>query len=132
MYIKCNTEKQNFLTWYEGDFYHIKEITGATQFQPCEPEEEKIIFTNLFYILRNSKKNIFIHFDFENQTITIEGKKQYKIIENYEFTYKKTRGNNILAYGGIKGFYKFVLESMNIKNSPFCITTFNFLERLSK
>lgn len=131
MYIKCNTEKQNFLTWYEGDFYHIKEVTGATQFQPCEPEEEKNIFTNLFYILR-SKKNIFIHFDFENEKITIDGKKQYKIIENYEFTYKKTRGKNILAYGGIKGFYKFVFESMNIKNSPFCITTFNLLENLAK
>ena len=131
MYIKCSTEKQNFLTWYEGDFYHIKEITGATKFQPCEPEEEKNIFTNLFYILR-SKKNIFIHFDFENEKITIDGKKQYKIIENYEFTFKKTRGNNILAINGIKGFYKFVLESMNMNKSAFASYTFGVLENLAK
>ena len=132
MYIKCNTEKQNFLTWYEGDFYHIKEITAATQFQPCEPEEEKTIFTNLFYIMRNSKKNIFIHFDFENEKITIDGKKQYKIIQNYEFTFKKTRSNNILAINGIKGFYKFVLESMNMNKSAFASYTFGVLENLAK
>lgn len=131
MYIKCSNEKQNFLTWYENDFFHIKEVTGAPKFQPCEPEEEKTIFTNLFYILR-SKKNIFIHFDFENEKITIDGKKQYKIIENYEFTFKKTRGNNLLAINGIKGFYKFVLESMNSEKSPFARYTFGVLENLAK
>jgi hypothetical protein len=131
MYIKCSTEKQNFLTWYEKDFYHIKEITGATNFQPCEPEEEKNIFTNLFYMLR-SKKNIFIHFDFKNEQITIDGKKQFKIIVNHEFTFKKTRGNNILAANGIKGFYSFVLESMNTEKSAFSSYTFGVLENLSK
>ena len=131
MYIKCSNEKQNFLTWYENDFYHIKEVTGATKFQPCEPEEEKNIFTNLFYILR-SKKNIFIHFDFKNEKITIDGKREYKIIENYEFTFKKTRGNNLLAINGIKGFYKFVLESMNSEKSPFSSYTFGVLENLAK
>jgi hypothetical protein len=131
MYIKCSNEKQNFLTWYEGDFYHIKEITGATTFQPCEPGEEKTIFTNLFYILR-SGKNLFLHFDFENETITIDGKKRLKIIENQEFTFKKTRGNNLLACNGIKGFYKFVLESMNYKDTAFYTYTFGVLQNLAK
>ena len=130
MYVKCNNSE--FLTWFEGDFFKIKEISGATSFQPCEPKEERNINTNLLYILGRSvvKRFLYIEFDFENSTLTINNK-TYNVLINYEFTYKKTRGNNILAYNGLKGLYSFILDSMNIKESPFSITTLDFLEKLA-
>lgn len=131
MYVKCNNAE--FLTWFRGDFFHIKTASGATQFQACEPEEEKEIKTNLFYIIGNEtiKKAIYIKFDFENSTFEVNNI-IYNVVNNYEFTFKKTRGNNILAINGIFGFYNFILSSMNIEKSAFSSYTYGVLEKLAK
>lgn len=132
MYIKCKNNESSFLTWFEGDIFLIKEPTKATQFQPCEIDEQKNIKTDLFYIIGfdKIKKSLFIKFDFQNSTFEVNGKK-YNVTQNHEFTFKKIRGKNILANGGILGFYDFILTSMNREKSAFYTYTFGVLEKLS-
>jgi len=133
MYIKCKSNESNFLTWYRGDFFHIKEVSNANQYQACEIDEHKQIKSDLLYIIGNEsiRKSIYIKFDFENSTFELNGKK-FNVIKDYEFTFKKIKGNNLLALNGIEGFYNFILESMNLKDSAFCSYTFGVLQKLGK
>lgn len=58
-----------------------------------------------------------IHFDFENETVTTQSNKTFKIINDHEFTYKFQK-TQIRACGGINGLYEFV-NDINSKDSPF-------------
>ena len=55
--------------------------------------------------------------DYENETITFPSGKTYKVVEDYEYTYKVLK-TKIRATGGIKGFVKF-LEGINRQGSAF-------------
>lgn len=59
-------------------------------------------------------KSIFVRFDFEKSTITVNGR-TLKVENNSEFVYKVLK-TKIKAKDGIKGFYKFVLEAMHCDN----------------
>ena len=133
MYIKLLDNQA--LTYFREDFFYLKELTQNVSFQPLSENENKE-FKTLFYILGNSKNNTLkvlrFDFDFEKSILTIENKKSFNIVDNYEFTIKKSKGNNILANGGIRGIYKFIFESMNIEKSAFSSWTFHALNGLIK
>jgi hypothetical protein len=133
MYIKLLDNQA--LTYFREDFFYLKELTQNVSFQPLSENENKE-FKTLFYIFGNSKNNTLkvlrLDFDFEKSILTIDNKKSFNIVANYEFTVKKSRGNNILANGGIKGIYEFIFESMNIEKSAFSSWTFYALNGLIK
>ena len=81
-----------------------------------------------FYSLSGTRvKNLFAHFDFENETITVNGK-TLKVVEDFEYTYKVLK-TKIKARGGIKGLYKHILEAMN-GDSCFNCMTWNVLAHI--
>lgn len=133
MYIKLLDNQA--LTYFREDFFYLKELTQNVSFQPLSENENKE-FKTLFYILGNSKNNTLkvlrFDFDFEKSILTIENKKSFNIVDNYEFTIKKSKGNNILANGGIRGIYKFIFDSMNLDSSAFASWTFHALNGLIK
>jgi phage FluMu protein gp41 len=59
--------------------------------------------------------NIFV--DIENEKIITKNGKEFKVVKDYEFTYKIQK-TQINAQGGINGLYKFINE-INTKDSPF-------------
>lgn len=128
------TNEPNILFYAECDLFYIKQITGISGFQPCELKEEtNTKFNRILYNYGNDKGikgYLFMDFDFENSTVTIDGKTM-NIIHNYEFTYKKTRGNNILAVNGIEGFYNTVVR-FAAYDSAFCTFFMGALEYMFK
>ncbi len=130
-YIKnYDTDQQKgFIYFGNTDFHYIKKITNLTAFQPCEHREHlDKTFDNVIYFWK--EKYHILNFDFKNNTVLINGKK-FNIIQNYEFTFKKTKGSNILAIGGSEGFFNHVVTSMQT-DSAFCLYMFGVLERISK
>lgn len=59
--------------------------------------------------------DIFI--DIENEILITNNGKKFKVIKDYEFTYKIQK-THIKANGGINGLYDFINE-INTKDSPF-------------
>ena len=58
-----------------------------------------------------------LHFDFENEEITTGKNKKFKVVRDYEFTYKILK-TQIKASGGIRGLYDFI-KDINRPNSAF-------------
>ena len=122
-------QKKGFIYYGGTDFHHVRKITNLTSFQPCEDREHlNNTFDNVIYFWRNQYH--ILNFDFKNSKVTINGK-TFNIILNYEFTYKKTHGNNILAIGGVEGFFKHIVDSIAV-DSAFCSYMFNVITRMTK
>lgn len=82
-------------------------------------------FLYSFYNIHGQRvKNLMVHFDFENSTITVNNR-TLKVETDREFTYKVLK-TKIKAINGIKGLYKHILESMH-SNSVFNCSTYNVL-----
>ena len=99
-------------------------INGATY--------EKIVTSNGCYkmqTLRNYKKFHVVEINHKEKTLTING---VKFNTSYEggYTYKKLRGNNI-GCSSFTALAEHIKES-TCKGSPFIISTFHFLKKLSK
>lgn len=58
-----------------------------------------------------------IHFNFEKQEVKTPRNKIFKVVNDYEFTYKIQK-EQIKAVGGIRGLYDFI-NDINRPNSPF-------------
>lgn len=88
----------------------------------------KTYFDTMLYSFYNIDgkrvKNVFVKFDFDNSTITINNK-TVKVVECTDFVYKVMK-TKIKAIDGIKGFYKHILECMHIE-SPFNASMYNVL-----
>lgn len=101
-------------------------------FQVCEKNEEKNNFKKLFYVFYNlygqPVKSLFIYFDFENNIVTTESGKKYKVLNDYKYTYKIQK-TQIKAINGINGFYNHILESMHV-DSAFNSSTYYMIEKL--
>lgn len=93
-----------------------KNLTGKKKFAKGGKVEEIIILKsyNLSGKVINSGEFIV---DYENETITFPSGKTYKVVEDYEYTYKILK-TKIRAKGGIKGFVKF-LNDINRNGSAF-------------
>lgn len=63
-----------------------------------------------------------ILFDFDKEEIKTQGNRTFKVIKDFEFTYKIQK-TQIKASGGINGLYEFIHE-INRADSPFnpCVT----------
>ena len=80
------------------------------------------VFFSWFNIYGQILKSIMIQFDFDNSTVMI-GNKILKVETNSEYVYKIMK-TKIKAINGIKGLYKFIVESMHV-DSPFNTTTYS-------
>jgi len=78
--------------------------------------------------LRKEKAIVKVSFDYENNVMLVDGKK-FNVLNNSEFTYKKTKGNNIEA-SCIYRLAEHIKESANSKN-VFHHTTQAFLLKLN-
>lgn len=58
-----------------------------------------------------------IFLDIENEKIVTQKGNEFKVVKDYEFTYKIQK-TQIKATGGIEGLYEFINE-INTPNSPF-------------
>ena len=120
---------------HEDNYFKVLEMIrekGTNGHQCCEIKEENNNFENVFYIQYNiwgqPRKGKFLYFDFEKETVTTEEGKVYKIVNDYEYAYKIQK-TQITAAGGIKGFYKFIVECMHV-DSPFNTSIFGVIEKL--
>ena len=59
-------------------------------------------------------KNMLVSFDFDNSTITVNGR-TLKIVEDSDFVYKVLK-TKVKAIDGIKGLYKHILEAMHVES----------------
>lgn len=78
--------------------------------------------------LRKAKAAIKVIFDFDKKTLKIDNK-VYNLITQYGWTYKKTKGNNIIC-SSINELCKHIEESNN-SNNVFYHTTQAFLLSLN-
>ena len=78
-----------------------------------------------FYNIHGQRvKNLMVHFDFENSTITVNNR-TLKVENNKEFVYKVLK-TKVKAINGIEGLYKHILEAMHV-DSVFNTNTYNVL-----
>ena len=123
----------------ENDNYHKvltdcrgynKDING---FQCCESEEEFNNFNKVLFVHYNvygePLNNLLINFDFNNNTITFNNGKSYKVKECNDYVYKIQK-TQIKANEGVKGLYKHIIKTLDIE-SPLHGYTFNMLETIS-
>jgi hypothetical protein len=141
-YTKFNIHSKNIYLAYvaknkDDNYFNVMKLLQKkdhkiSSFQVCEKLEEKNNFKNIFYIFYNiygkPVKYIFIYFDFENNIVITENGKKYKILKDFEYTYKIQK-TQIKAINGIKGFYNHIVESMNV-NSAFNSSTYNIIDKL--
>ena len=80
------------------------------------------------HTLRKAKAIVKVSFDYANNVMLVDGKK-FNVLKNSEFTYKKTKGNNIEA-SCIYRLAEHIRESLSIKN-VFHHTTEAFLLKLN-
>ena len=85
-------------------------------------------FNTLLYSFYNiygqRVKNLMVHFDFNNSTITVNGR-TLKVESDGEYIYKVLK-TKVKAINGIEGLYKHILEAMHV-NSVFNTSTYNVL-----
>lgn len=74
-------------------------------------------------------ESIFVHFDFDAGTITVNGN-TLPVIDDSDFVYKVLK-TKVRAIGGVKGLYNHILESMHVE-SPFNTMTFRVLCKIGK
>lgn len=133
--------KETFLAFTakneEDNYFKILELIrekkkGTDGHQNCEEKEETKNFENVFFIFYNlwgqPRQGKFLYFDFEKETVTTEEGKIYKVLKDYEYTYRIQK-TQIRAINGINGFYKFIVECMHI-DSPFNASIFGVIEKI--
>lgn len=85
-------------------------------------------FNTLLYSFYNiygqRVKNLMVYFDFDNSTITVNGR-TLKVEADREYTYKVLK-TKVKAINGIEGLYKHILEAMHV-DSVFNTSTYNVL-----
>lgn len=100
--------------------------------QNCEPKEEQSNFETIFFIFYNiwgqQVKAKMLHFDFENETVTTEQGRTYKVKKDSEYVYKIQK-TQIKAIDGIKGLYEHIVKTMDV-DSPLNTVTYNIIEKL--
>ena len=116
----CNTN--NFQVIEDEFTYNASQVTNVQKY-----------FNTLLYSFYNiygqRVHNLLISFDFDNSTITINGR-TLKVEKDCEYTYKILK-TKIKAANGIKGFYEFVLEAMH-SNSVFNSRVYNILCKIGE
>ena len=122
---------------HEDNYFKVMQMIREKEkntngFQVCEIKEENNNFENVFYIHYNiwgqPIQGKFLYFDFEKETVTTEEGKIYKVVNDYEYTYRIQK-TQIKAIGGIKGFYNFIIECMHV-DSPFNTSIFGVIEKI--
>lgn len=82
------------------------------------------VLYSFYNIYGQRVKNLMVHFDFDNSTITVNGR-TLKVEADREYTYKVLK-TKVKAINGIEGLYKHILEAMHV-DSVFNTSTYNVL-----
>ena len=155
-----NTNGEKILTYdatckTKDNYYIASKLLNTTTFQAVEERKDFLdnydftyddncnfdikdinkyyntILYSFYNIYGERVKNMLVHFDFENNTITVNGKTM-KVDKDkkrkYTFKVLKTKIN---AIDGIKGLYRFIVSAMHVE-SVFNCRVWNLLELIGE